>query len=787
MRWFVATSHRCIREILLAFDGTMIKLSRYEKLTSLTLTGVILSVSIILYHLAPVPKSNLRATAVSDRQRAQIAGTYGKLPIRFEANEGQTDAEVKFIARGSGYNLFLTPAEAVMTLRKEAPRTRRTSKTASDASAETAIVRMRLARSNPSPEMSHGEELPGITNYFIGNDAAAWRTRIKSYGRIRYAGVYPGIDLVYHGDQRQLEYDFEVAPGSDPDRIGMSFDGADSLGIDAAGELILHTSTGDIVQRPPVAYQLNGAERREVVTRYVITPQKIVRFDLGNYDRAKKLVIDPIVLAYSTYLGGSGGDQGNGIAVDSTGAAYVTGYTYSQDFPTTDPTRPANRGFASGNSLVFVTKLNSSGSALTYSTYLGGSGGDSGNGIAVDSTGAAYVTGYTFSANFPVVNALQSSNPGANSGNSDAFVAKLNSSGSALTYSTYLGGSGFDVGNGIAVDSTGAVYVTGYAFSTNFPVVNAFQSSKAGGNSGNSNAFVAKLAPSGRALIYSTYLGGSGFDSGNGIAVDFTGAVYVTGDTYSIDFPVTNNAFQRLNAGANSGSSNVFVTKLVPSGSALTYSTYLGGSSSDIGWAIAVDSSGAAYVTGDTQSENFPIVNAIQSSLGGPNATNAFVTKFNPSGSALTYSTYLGGSSGDVGWGIAVDAGGAAYVTGDAYSRDFPVTDNAFQISNPDNVGNSSGFVAKLNSSGSALTYSTYLGGSGGNVIGTTGDAGNAIAVDFTGAAYVTGATFSVNFPVSNNAFQTYLASAGGNAFVTKIRLSAPFAAVTHQYHDLRY
>jgi len=459
-------------------------------------------------------------------------------------------------------------------------------------------------------------------------------------------------------------------------------------------------------------------------------------FEVGAYDASLPLVIDP-TLVYSTYLGGSGFDYGSGIAVDSAGNAYVTGQTYSTDFPTANPFQAARVGGPDA----FVAKLNAAGSALVYSTYLGGNGDDYGRGIAVDAAGNAYVTGETGSTNFPTANPLQASNAG---GNYDAFVAKLNAAGSALVYSTYLGGSDYDYGYGIAVDAAGNAYVTGETFSTNFPTANPLQASNAGGP----NAFVAKLNAAGSALVYCTYLGGSGGDSGQGIAVDAAGNAYVTGETGS-NFP-TANPFQASNAGGP----DAFVARLNATGSALVYSTYLGGNGNDHGSAIAVDAAGNAYVTGETFSTNFPTANPLRASNAG--GGDVFVAKLNAAGSALVYCTYLGGSSWDYGTGIAVDAAGNAYVTGLTGSTNFP-TANPLQAANAG--GNYDAFVAKLNAAGSALVYSTYLGGS-------DTDFGYGIAVDAAGNAYVTGETYSRNFPTAN-AFQN--SNSYSDAFIAKL------------------
>jgi len=448
-------------------------------------------------------------------------------------------------------------------------------------------------------------------------------------------------------------------------------------------------------------------------------------------------------LAYSTYLGGTGEDHAVNIAVDSGGNAYVSGYTGSGNFPTLDPYQGT---FVGGTWDVFVSKLTPSGLSLAYSTFLGGSDQDYSRGVAVDSSGIAYVTGHTFSTDFPTKAPYQ----GAIAGSYDAFVTKLSSSGSSLSYSTYLGGSAGDAGSGIAVDSGGSAYIVGSTSSTNFPILNAYQVAYAGGSR---DAFVTRLSPSGSALVlaYSSYLGGSGSDYGIGVAVDGSGAAYVAGVTTSTSFPVK-SAYQTTNAGDH----DAFVTKLSSSGSSLAYSTYLGGSGWEVVYrtGIAVDGSGSAYVTSDTDSTDFPTKNAYQGTYAG--GYDSFVTKLSSSGSSLAYSTYLGGSGDDITFDLAVDGYGNAYVTGQTDSANLP-TNNPYQGAI---AGDNDAFVTKLSSSGSSLAYSTYLGGS-------AGDAGSGIAVDGTGNAFVTGTTTSTNFP-TRNAYQGTRRGVS-EGFVTKL------------------
>jgi Beta-propeller repeat len=438
---------------------------------------------------SPAPAAQLQTA----KQNLIVKG-YGKLPLSFEANQGQTDARVKFLSRGAGYALFLTSDEAVFSLRgnkakDDASGVGRQSPPSPAIPATSAVLRMKLVKANRAAKVTGTDELPGTNNYFIGNDPKKWSSNVAQYAKVKYEGVYPGIDLVYYGNQRQLEYDFVVAPGADPRRIRLKLHGAGKLRIDKKGDLLLAAEGGQVRLQKPQVYQQVGGTRKAVEGGYWMAGANTIGFRVADYDHSRPLVIDP-VLVYSTYLGGSANDFAQCIAVDSAGNAYVAGFTYSADFPTVN----AISSYGGGTwDEVFVTKINASGTALVYSTYLGGIYQDYAGGIAVDSAGNAYVTGAatpadaTTPADFPTVNAIQSSFGG---GDSDAFVAKINASGTALVYSTYLGGSGHDQGYGIAVDSAGNAYVAGQTYSADFPTVNAIQSSSGGGPY---DAFVSKI------------------------------------------------------------------------------------------------------------------------------------------------------------------------------------------------------------------------------------------------------------------------------------------------------
>ena len=610
----------------------------------------------------------------SARQRAHLA--YESMALTFVPNAGQTDARVRFQAQVGGASFYFTPKEAVFAL------------TGKD---KGHVLRLGFVGANAKVEIEGARKGAAKVNYFRGGDPARWRAGVSTYEEVVYRELWPGIDLAFRGEAGTLKYEFRLAPGADPAAIRLSYQGAERLSVGEAGDLRIETPLGVIADSAPVSYQLVGGERVPIDSPYAVAGTKYA-FGLGRYDRRRPLVIDP-GLAYSTYLGATGNEGGFGIAVDGAGNAYVTGFTSSGEFPTTAGAFDASLG---GEQDAFVTKLGPAGTALLYSTFLGGSGSDTGRGIAVDALGNAYVTGNTTSSDFPTtVGAFDTSLGGAR----DGFVTKLGPSGTALLYSTYLGGSGgifgstLESGEGIAVDGAGNAYVTGFTQSFNFPTTpGAFDTS---GNVSEffviADAFVTKLGPTGSApLLYSTFLGGSGgFDEGYAIAVDGAGNAYVTGYTQSADFPTTPGAFDTTLDGVQ----DAFVTGLVPTGGApLLYSTYLGGAGGDGGFGIAVAGTGNAYVTGSTTSTDFPTTaDAFDMSLDG--GGDAFVTKLDPSG-AMPYSTYLGGSSGDGGAGIAIDGAGNAYVTGSTNSGDFPTTPGAFDQTL--GGGSSDAFVTKL-------------------------------------------------------------------------------------------
>ncbi len=620
------------------------------------------------------------------------------------------------------------------------------------------MVRLQLIGANPSPQIQGLAELSGKSNHLLGNDPQKWHINVPFYARVKHQDVYPGIDLVYYRNQRQLEHDFIVALGADPRAITLGLNVEGAVRIDARGDLVLSTRGGELRLYKPRVYQEVGGREQVVPARNALRGKHQVGFEVAAYDPAKPLVIDP-VLSYSSFFGGGTDDVGFGMTVDSTGIAYVTVFNSSTNFPTTaGVVQSANAGGFDA----FVTKFKATGSSRVYSTYLGGTGDDAGFAIAVDSGGNAYVAGLTNSTNFPTsAGAFQAAFADVN----DAFVTKLNSTGTALAYSTYFGGTDDDEAFGIAVDSTGNAYVTGNASSVDFPTTaSAFQPATGGGFG---EIFFSKIDPTiagAGSLVYSTYLGGGGDDEGFAIAVDSTGLAYVTGYTDSANFPTSAGVFQTAFQG---GAHDAFVAKFdaTKSGAASrVYSTYLGGSGGDDeGFGIAADSAGNAYVTGVTSSTTFPTTSgAFQTVLKG--TSDAFVTKLNAAGTAPpAYSSYLGG--GDEGFGIAADSGGNAYVTGQTASTDFPTTSAAFQ---PAFGGVNDAFVTKLNAAGNALVYSTYLGGTG-------DDQGRGIAVDSGGAAYVTG-NATTGFTTTAGASQTTFGGGLDDAFVSKVVSNPDFS-----------
>ena len=751
----------------------------------------------------------------------QVMKAYGQLPLSFEANQGQSAADVKYLSRGNGYLLSLRGQEADLTFR-QAPaahpvatnrlrmyRTRRVPR----APEKFSTLRMRLDGSNPSAQITGLDRTATQINYFMGNDPNKWHTDVPAYSKVKYAGIYPGVDLMFYGNRRELEYDFVVAPGADPKSIALNVEGARKIHLDAHGNLLLDVIGGEVKFKKPDVYQDSNGARREIAGNYTITNHE-VRFAVADYDRSQPLTIDPVVI-YSTYIGGSGnangGDMAMGIALDSAGDAYIGGITFSPDLKQANGMTPtAPTPVTTAGSSGFVAELNPTGTAALYLTYLGGSTGvgtqDGIQAIAVDDTNNIYVTGFTQSSDFPLSTTpnlpFEASAPLSIGSMGSAFVTRLNptQAGMAqLAYSSYLGGSGaLDQGNGIAVDAHGAAFVTGVTLSPDFPTANASVAPfSATLLSPEGNAFVTEVGTNGTgkpSLLFSSYLGGTGTgpetfiygDSGAGITVDSSLNAYVVGTTTSgATFPTTGT---QISSCAKNAGSTVFVAKIglsAPTAPVLSYSTCLAGTTADVGQAIALGPNNLVYLTGATFSTDFPVTtNTIPLGFPGPppagfpNAETsvAYVATVNPTNGTLGYSTLLGGSGGDGGFGIATDSAGIAYVTGQTASADFPVTPGALQTVRSNSLA--SAFVSKINASaggqgGADLLYSTFYGGTGNPAEVETG---NGIAVSGTNA-YV-GGQAAAGLSTTAGVYQTTTNNAAGlNAFVAELPLIATLTA----------
>jgi hypothetical protein len=704
--------------------------------------------------------SNPAEARKEDRLRVEVG--YGNLPLSFEANRGQTDARVKFLSHAGHHTLWLTNDEAVLTVgrRPRAPRSNQGGKEKSLQENESAlaVLRMKFVGANANPHVAGEARQQGTVNYFVGTPEQ-WRTKIPVYSRVRYSNLYRGIDLVFYGNNRELEYDLVVSPGADPGQIKLAVAGAEEVRIDDAGNLVLKTSQGEVVQQKPKIYQRKGTALTAVAGDYVITGKNEIGFTLGTYDRKAEVVIDP-VLRYASYLTGGGdeGDGGTGIAVDSSNRVIVAGWTCSLTFPGENgPPVPMCVS-------AFVTKLDFTGSTMIFTAFIPGSVFFDNVPLALDAADNIYIAGSTSGNTFgedtfkPTAGAFQEKF----GGKTDAWVAKLNSNGTRLIYATFLGGSGDDRTGGIAVDSSGNAYVTGTTTSKNFPVASGvFQHDcKLKSDGSCASAFVTKLNADGSHALYSSYLGGHGTQSGEGIALNSSGNAFVVGQTDAKDFPTTAGSAQPVPAGGE----DAFVVQVSSSGSHLNFSTFLGGASADGGHAIALDSFGNAFVAGHTQSANFPVKNAFQPGCSGG---CVFVSKLNTSG-RLVYSTFLGSGAGPDfgtptgGMGIAVTPAGEAYVTGEP-GPNFPITQNAFQrVQGPQGLGNGPGgsiFITKFSSTGQ-LIYSSYFGG---------GLNSPRVALDRSTNAYLTGlVSFGGTVPATPGAFQEQR-GAEEDAFVAKV------------------
>lgn len=775
---------------------------------------------------ASAPASPAPAAHTGDQVKTAEAN-YGKIPLSFEANVGQTDPRVQFLSRGSGYSLFLAPGEVVLSLERQKATPGLHAKKQSPEAPLVDTLRMNLAGANTNATVAGLDPQAGVVSSFIGNDPKKWHTGIKTYGKVNYAQVYPGVDLVFYGNQRQLEYDFVVAPGADAGRIAWQIDGAKPE-VDAAGDLQLHAANGPASFKKPVIYQMDGDRKRAVEGAFLVAGNQ-VRFKLGSYDRSKPLIIDP-VLSYASYLGGSIGDYigfnsyvtsdntTQGLAVDKEGSVYVTGFTYSDDFPLEHPYEKAPPVVKTSDGRYpasFVSKFSPDGTSLVYSTYLGGSDGDYGSSIAVDANGEAYVTGYTYSPDFPITAGAFQTVCGANwteansvftritncggGGTANTFVTKLNAAGTGLVYSTFLGGDGYSEGMAIAVDADGRAYVAGIegtVCGSGQPAFACFPTTAGaiinGGDPGGDSppfSFVSVFDPTGATLLYSTIFGdmngigmpvlcGSCLTYIGGIAVDANENFYLTGATLGAALPTTLGVVQPTTGPLVDNQLSVyrgFVFKfnaLGSSGSALAYGTYLGGHTAgtpDWPTGIAVDAGGNAYITGETMSSDFPVTKGAYQTTCWPDGSScpdkAFVAKLNSTATAIDWATYFGdvvsttGNFGNVYMmgPVQLDGEGNVYITGQS-TTGMPVVNPIL----PGAAGEAQQFIAEFDPTGGKLLFSTYLGG------GPNEQYAAGLAVDAKGDIYAAG-TASGGLITTKGAFQTSFGGGVQDAYVLKI------------------
>jgi hypothetical protein len=717
--------------------------------TAFIAVGLVVTTALFVGTSSSRASAQPRETHLPATRQAALE-SFGGLPMSFEANVGQADGRARFVARGTRYAVALSGAGAAVAL---------------GAAGESDVLRIALAGADPLARPVAEQRLPGTTNYLVGSDETQWRRGVESYGAVRYVGVYRGVDAVYYGTQSQLEYDLVVAPGADAAQIRLRFEGQRRLSIDQAGELVLELPDGELRQQRARVYQDLRGGRRFVASRYAVDPDGSVRIVLGEYDRTRPLVVDPVVV-YADYIGGSFGEVGQGVDVDASGAAYVAGMTNSPDFPTTPGAYDTVYQGAQGRNEAFVAKISPDGTTLVYSTFLGTTDSTQAFGLAVDGSGSAYVAGTT-GVNYPTT-------PGAFDRTSgQCFVTKLSADGSSLVYSTFLNAIWI---RAIAVDAAGSAYVTGSAPPTGFPTTpGAFDTT----SNGFADAFVTKFAPDGGSLAYSTLLGGTGEDEGFSIALDQSGNAYVAGTALSANFPVSMGAFDTTYNGTDSGNvpyGDAFVTKVNATGATLGFSTYLGGSDEDVAFGIAVDAEGHPVVAGRTESTGFPTTPGAFDTTYNPGdgqpgngPGDAFVTKLGSDGGTLAFSTYLGSSRSDTARAVALDPDGTVYVVGETYGSDFPVTPGAPPIPEQPSGGIESRdtFITRLAADAVSLLYSTIFGESGDD------DTANAIAIDAEGAIYLTG------YEGINTTLPSGFGVPGGGAYVMKLQLNAAVGSDT--------
>lgn len=713
---------------------------------SLFRKGLVLGIIVLFVGASIIPSIG---GSCSKKNNDKNIKEFSSKPLFFTENIGQFPEEVLFQVHTSAATIYLCQSEIVTVFSQPG---------VEESEAEILSIVANLLGANKDAIIQGEDVLPHHNNYFIGNDPDKWYTDVSNYEAVLYKNIYSGIDLKFYSTINSLKYDFIISPGADPSVIQIQYEGIENLLLTSAGDIQIDTNFGSIYEIKPFIYQEINGVKQEIEGQYEISEPGVFGFTIDeNYNSAYPLVIDP-TLAYSTYLGGTDYDIGREIEVDSSGNAYIVGETASVDFPTQNP----YQGTIAGSVDAFVTKLSSSGNSLIYSTYLGGSSFDYGAGIDIDNSGSAYITGTTFSNDYPTFAALFPSLDGLQ----DAFVTRLSTSGNSLIYSTYLGGENWEWGLDIAVDGNGNAYVTGNTDSLVFPVSNAYDPSHNGGF----DIFVTKFDPPGGILLYSTYVGGSNHDLGDGIDFDSSGNAYVTGSTWSTNFPLI--AATAYDSSYNGGSDIcIAILDTVTGGTgSLMYGTYIFGQGDDFGYDIAVDNNNIVYVTGWTYStvnQFFPVTsNAYQQFLQG--TTDAYFFKLDTSltpANQMLYCSYLGGQTGgggnDVAHSIDLDSNNNAHIAGFTECSDFPTVNSLHTYK-----GSNDAFASLFDPTAvgtASLLDSTYIGGTG-------ADEGYGIAIDNSDDAYVTGLTYSTDFPAQN----PYQNSNNGlgDAFVTKISLN---------------
>ncbi len=690
---------------------------------------------------------------VSPEVRTELhphAESLRKAPLTFEENLGQFDSRVLFGASTNGARVWFTEDAIYYQFIRLTDEAGNSPQPQADPIVQPlpshlrwAAVRVTFVGATGLEQLSGRTSAPFETHYLTGAGPASWVQSVPSYHELLITDIYESVDLRFRGSGRQLEYDFIVHPGADPTGILVRYDGADSLWITPGGELKIATELGVITERKPIVFQVIAGEVVPVSADYEIVDEFTFGFALGEYNPTHRLIVDPM-LQFSTFLGGSSNDYGRAIDIDTGGNVYITGYTVSADFPMASPFDSVYAGGGSAGYDAFVTKLSASGDSILYSTYLGGAtGDDQGTAIAVAADGSVVVVGNTNADDFPMSSPYQSSL----SGDKNMFIARLDPSGSALTYSTYLGGTGSDYATGVQVDGSGRAVVAGYTSSADFPVVNAFDTDLGGSQ----DATVLRLSADGQTVDYATYYGGSGTDAALGLALAADGSPVLCGYSSSSDLPLESPYDDSFNGGSLG---DAFIAHFNTDASALSFATYLGGGANDICIAIDISSTGSYWLHGYTASSGFPLVNAFDNTFSGANET--FLCQLDPGGPTLVFSTFLGGSGTEYAGGVKLNGFDHVFFTGHTNSSNFPLV-NPFQGTKKAFYDVYAGFYEP---DGDTMAFITFLGGS-------DYDFSYGIAADDDTAAYIVGYTGSLNFPVQDPVQETL--QGGYDLFVTKV------------------